>query len=573
MRAVSATAREVSGWGGASLVAFTWNVRACLSRHRCVPRALVRVGRGSVRMDKLDGGGRRVNPRVVRGRWYVLSVALTLVACDPASRLVVQVRTDFVPVRELGSVRVTLSGADAVGWQQEVSARPEQRWGAGVRVAERELSAGIYRLQVTALDASGSVLVDRGVRAELRGGVQVVTVLLTRDCVGVTCPSSTSDPLAVTCLGGRCVPEDCIEESVADCDPVCVDSADCAPTSDCAQAECTPSGTCFASPEHDRCDPGEACSVAEGCVQVVSTELDAGGMDAGVLDAGALDAGMMDDSAVDAGMLDAGAVDAGVEILDGCGIEIAPRRWQVPVRIGELSDDVAREDDPSLSVDELEIFYNSNLAGDPDIWTARRASLSAPWTDARRVDELSSSAAEGTPSLTSNGLELYFSRGEYGSRDIYRSTRASPGAPWGEPVRVGELSRAGEDDASPALSPDQDVLILTRVVRGLDSDLFQSVRGMDGRWSAPVRLVELSTPEIEGDAMMITANEVYFSSQRCAERQLFVARRPSISTPFRPPAILVTGDGVPVAGEDIWLNAAGDRAVISDGYDLFLLRR
>lgn len=176
--------------------------------------------------------------------------------------LIVQVRTDLVPGRDFVSILVTEGGRGV-----STRASDSNDWGAGVRVAELPGTRGDrLRLTVEAIDPDGAVLVGRPVRAELRSGVETVTVLLTVACGSVMCPSAADAPDATACVAGRCVPEDCVVENPEVCGPPeCTTMADCMAASECARASCA-GGVCFQAPTPDACADGEICDVAVGCV-------------------------------------------------------------------------------------------------------------------------------------------------------------------------------------------------------------------------------------------------------------------------------------------------------------------
>lgn len=84
---------------------------------------------------------------------------------------------------------------------------------------------------------------------------------------------------------------------------------------------------------------------------------------------------------------------------------------------------------PNFRRDGLEIFFDSNREGGVggiDIWTARRASASEPWSPPEALSGVNSSANDLRPSLSWDGLTLYFGStraGGEGSQDIYVATR------------------------------------------------------------------------------------------------------------------------------------------------------
>jgi len=99
-------------------------------------------------------------------------------------------------------------------------------------------------------------------------------------------------------------------------------------------------------------------------------------------------------------------------------------------------------------------------AGGLDLYVATRATRSSPWGPAlpfiyRSIDD------EHQPSLSADGLELYFTKAGPADRDIWVSTRSLPTELWGAPGPVSEVNPP-LDDGSPAVSGDGTRLMLAR---------------------------------------------------------------------------------------------------------------
>jgi Tol biopolymer transport system component len=88
---------------------------------------------------------------------------------------------------------------------------------------------------------------------------------------------------------------------------------------------------------------------------------------------------------------------------------------------------------PNVSHDGLEIVFDSTRdGGAPDIWMATRSRLSKPWSPPKRLGmNVNSDAAESRPSLSRDGMRLYFGTTRVGSQsDIYVARRFDlPGPP------------------------------------------------------------------------------------------------------------------------------------------------
>lgn len=221
-------------------------------------------------------------PMPRRSRWS-LGAVLALAACTGSRTLIVDVRTDLVAGVEFTAVRTEVvdeAGGGATLGARDRAAFASEDWFGGQRVAElSDIAPEEYAVRVTLLRPDGATTASRLVRVRATASY-ALTVVITRDCAGVTCPSAGDDPAATTCFGGRCV------------DPRC-GSPD-APDS-CPSAECTLDGHCpdapvaCASPrcveavclymQNDACAAGEYCDLELGCRPLPSTT--DGGRDAG----------------------------------------------------------------------------------------------------------------------------------------------------------------------------------------------------------------------------------------------------------------------------------------------------
>src|ERR1041385_6480905 len=119
-----------------------------------------------------------------------------------------------------------------------------------------------------------------------------------------------------------------------------------------------------------------------------------------------------------------------------------------PQLIEELSTS-SSEDDPALTGDELEIYFDTNRPGGKggdDIWRATRSDRHSPWNAPTPVDELGSASSDVAPGISLDGLTIVFSRNGGGNDyDLFVATRPDRASPWNTPSRIDELSSASED--------------------------------------------------------------------------------------------------------------------------------
>jgi hypothetical protein len=182
-------------------------------------------------------------------------LTLLLASCSTGSRLIVDLRTDFVPGVEFDRVDLTVTTFD--GAVIDRASRPVGQGDdarGGMRIAEADVGdrPGV-RLQTT-LWRGDQLVIEQFTAASLRGGMLAVTVLVTRDCASLACDSA--------CLGGRCLAEECTA-SGADCAPDCQEDRECAAAAACAAPACV-EGRCFAFAT-DACAEGEYCNPDRGC--------------------------------------------------------------------------------------------------------------------------------------------------------------------------------------------------------------------------------------------------------------------------------------------------------------------
>jgi len=180
-----------------------------------------------------------------------------LAACGEETLLIVDVRTDVIPGAEFSRVELRadddtpLAGVDvAMG----------DDWIEGERVAEISgLPEGQLSFDVVLLRPNGDEELRRGVRVEVRGRL-AITIALTRDCIGRSCPDGQA------CYQGMCVPPECTVESSDLCEvtPSCVTDAECVTTSACGIPRCV-DNACLYGADAAACGAEEVCDPVVGC--------------------------------------------------------------------------------------------------------------------------------------------------------------------------------------------------------------------------------------------------------------------------------------------------------------------
>jgi len=196
---------------------------------------------------------------------WAVSMTLLFGGCTGSGApLVIDLVTDLDPTVEFDAVRVERLEGDSVGRFVLHAPAAGANYLAGERVSELEVVERDVRLRV-ALLLGGDVVVERPVLVSVDGPT-AITVVVSRNCRGVSCPGAGDDPSETACLAGRCVDPTCVEENPAACEPTCELDAECAaPAAACATAHCTAAGVCLAAATEGACAPDEYCAAETGC--------------------------------------------------------------------------------------------------------------------------------------------------------------------------------------------------------------------------------------------------------------------------------------------------------------------
>jgi beta-lactamase regulating signal transducer with metallopeptidase domain/Tol biopolymer transport system component len=169
--------------------------------------------------------------------------------------------------------------------------------------------------------------------------------------------------------------------------------------------------------------------------------------------------------------------------------------WGEPVNLGPSFNTSTHEAAPSISANGLELYYSSLQSGSPDTWVATRATISDPWAEPVKLGPaVNSSSDDMGPSISADGLELYFAStrpGGLGRFDLWVTKRETIDDPWGEAVHLGPTVNSSVGDNSPCISPDGLMLFFESKRPGGygDYDIWVTRRTTtDDVWGTPVNL-------------------------------------------------------------------------------------
>ncbi|MBP7053520.1 MAG: protein kinase [Phycisphaerae bacterium] len=230
-------------------------------------------------------------------------------------------------------------------------------------------------------------------------------------------------------------------------------------------------------------------------------------------------------------------------------LQLAPGEiFGAPANVGPAVNSPHSEITPSISADGLILCFTSDRPGgrgDYDIWMAARASLEDVWSEPVNLGPpVNTSDFEGFQSISSDGLELYFSRGSTDHGDIYVAVRSSPEDQWQAPVRLPASinSETGQDwGAVPSFDGLTLCWISTRPGGPGGMDIWFVRRPVPrGEWSGcPEPLPPpVNSPALEGRKCTSADERILFFQRPDVGESLYVSIRESKTDPWSSPVDL-----------------------------------
>ncbi len=140
--------------------------------------------------------------------------------------------------------------------------------------------------------------------------------------------------------------------------------------------------------------------------------------------------------------------------------------WGPIVNLGPTVNSSVGDFGPSISADGLELFFTSGRPGgygDSDLWVTTRETTQDDWGEPLNLGPtVNSSSVEQSPSISADGLTLFFDsgpdRGGLGDFDLWVTIRATKSEPWGAPVNLGPAVNSSSHDCAPTISADGSTL-------------------------------------------------------------------------------------------------------------------
>jgi len=163
--------------------------------------------------------------------------------------------------------------------------------------------------------------------------------------------------------------------------------------------------------------------------------------------------------------------------------------WGEPINLGPIVNSQYPCMAPSISADGLELFFSDweygpmipGGVGSTDTWMVTRQTKEAAWSAPVNVGRpVNYSGGDICPTMSADGLSLYFAsgagRGGSGFYDLWVATRPTKGEDWGQPVNLGRPVNSSGAELAPSLSAEGLTLLFSITFTGQDFDLWMTTR-------------------------------------------------------------------------------------------------
>ncbi|MHC4536051.1 MAG: hypothetical protein ACYS6K_19040 [Planctomycetota bacterium] len=250
-----------------------------------------------------------------------------------------------------------------------------------------------------------------------------------------------------------------------------------------------------------------------------------------------------------------------------------------PTNLGPIVNSSSLEKGPSISSDGLTLFFHSGNSrpggyGQKDLWVTTRATIDDPWSDPVNFGpNINTSYQEGNPSISADGLSLYFSSwlwpSGYGANDIWVMARASQDDPWGPPVNLGSTINSSYVEVRPDISADDLTLFFSSNRPGGhgDDDLWVATRASrDDPWGPPENPGPTLNSSYKDGGPSISADgrTLFIESNRAGGyggRDLYLSKRDTLNNTWSTPVNLG-----PIVNSDV---EDGSPCISKDGLTLY----
>jgi Tol biopolymer transport system component len=201
--------------------------------------------------------------------------------------------------------------------------------------------------------------------------------------------------------------------------------------------------------------------------------------------------------------------------------------WGPAVNLGPTVNTASDDGMPSISADGLSLYFESSTRpggfGSWDLWVTTRTTKADEWGIPVNLRGINGPTDEFCPSISSDGLLLYFASNRAGGRgswDLWVTKRATLSDLWGPPVNLGSTVNSSTSDLWPNISADGLALFFGsgRPPGLVPDDIWVTTRAtVSDPWGLPVNLgprVNLSAADDDCPSISADGRTLYFTSNR-----------------------------------------------------------
>ena len=163
-------------------------------------------------------------------------------------------------------------------------------------------------------------------------------------------------------------------------------------------------------------------------------------------------------------------------------------KWSIPVAVEGLNSDF-EDGTPNLTADYREIYFSRCEVGKRErkgceiLHSEKKGDT---WNEPKNLGLMPDSVIAAHPAISPDGLTLYFVsdiKGGFGGKDIFYVTRPKPGSPWSKPVNAGPDINTSGDEEFPYVRNDGTLYFSSDGHIGMGGlDIFKAKAQPDGSW-------------------------------------------------------------------------------------------
>lgn len=202
----------------------------------------------------------------------------------------------------------------------------------------------------------------------------------------------------------------------------------------------------------------------------------------------------------------------------------------------------SEESNPSLTPDELTMYFSSNRVGGQQraLWMTTRVSRADDFGPPTLVSELDSAVDDRDPEIADDGLTIYWASTRMGNENLFFATRSAVTAPFVDQGMLSITGNGATTNLTPAVTADELTLLFGQ--NGLEIAL-ATRPNRTSSFTFQRLLSEVNAPQSDvAPAMSDDGLELFFDSYRTGPDVIYRAERASTSDPFSAPIALTALD-------------------------------